>query len=498
MSGISETHKSYDKRRFSWRQTRDCVEGPDAVKRAQEVYLPMPSAMLDIPGENASASTVPSSNSVLAADSVVDYQRQYLPWWHSNPAYRAYLQRARFPDLVANTLKGLIGIATKTLPQCKLPTKLEYLKETITPETFNLNHLYGTVISEILTVGKICLVVDVNDAGEFFVAIYTAESNINWEYKTIKGVRKLVRCVFYTGRNEEDKDTHLEYRLKQKEDGTGGIVESINYVDGEEDEVLVPSYKGKTLESIPVFMIGSIDNTANPDIIPLYGLTDIALTIYRENADLYQAHFLTCNPTLFIMGINTEETPRVVGASVTIGLRNPDAKAMYPSTDTTALDHIRLCISDLFKEAVQYGSSFFGESKQKESGEALRLRQSANGANLVHMINLASIGIEMALGFIVEWSGGSAEEAEFEGNTEFAEVQMSAQDLTALVTSWTNGAIDHDTLLDNMRDANIVSEEETNQEIKTKINSESPMVDDAYDDSDDSDADDDDEDDDAE
>lgn len=43
ISEINKLHELYKKKVFSWIQVEDCVEGSDAIKRKNELYLPMPS-----------------------------------------------------------------------------------------------------------------------------------------------------------------------------------------------------------------------------------------------------------------------------------------------------------------------------------------------------------------------------------------------------------------------------------------------------------------------
>ena len=91
----STTHPEYDMYRFIWRSVRDAIDGPSAVKRAHEIYLPMPTGMSI---ETASpAITTKSFGGVVKNH--FDYSPQALPWYHPNPAYMAYLQRARFPEI---------------------------------------------------------------------------------------------------------------------------------------------------------------------------------------------------------------------------------------------------------------------------------------------------------------------------------------------------------------------------------------------------------------
>lgn len=464
MTAITDTHKLYDEKRYSWRQVSDVVSGSVAVKRAAEVYLPMPSGMAAVPNS-------PSvSSNLYRASEESDYQSQYLPWWHSNPAYRAYLQRARLPDMSANTLRGLVGVATRNPPDYELPGQLAYLEDLATTDGKTMVELYSFCVHDLLKSGRVPLVLDTTGDVLRIIAYSTADL-INWKEEIISGMKTLSMATFRVTSDNPDEEKHIRYLLKD------GIVAVQKYTDSVQTEEFELTFKGKKLNKLPIVTIGSITNTPDPDIIPLLGITDVALAIYREDADGAQARFLTCNPTLFISGIDAGEVPKVIGSSVVIGLSNPAAKAYYPATDTSALEHIRNHINDLFDEAIQYGSQFLGGTKGAgESGDALRLRQAASGTTLIHCVHQISVGLTTLLNQAEKWLGLTPS-VDFIGSTEFAEIAMSSQDLLALVSTWVQGGISQDTMLDNLRDAGIVSDDVTNEQEKAKIENARPAID---------------------
>jgi hypothetical protein len=350
---------------------------------------------------------------------------------------------------------------------------MEYMLEVATPCGKSLFELFAYCVSEVIKAGKISLVLDVAEDGNMYIAPYTALTNLNWKYKPINGLKMLVSCTFEedSDYDADDVDGHMQYYL---DDSQKAMVQK--YVDGDTfGEPVELSYKGKVLNRLPIVHIGSVTNSAEPDLVPLLGMSDIALEIYRDSADASHARYLTCNPTLFISGIESEEVPKVIGSTVIVGLSNPAAKAYYPSTDTSALEHIRSHIKDLFDEAVSYGGHFLGQQYKAESGEALKVRQSANGATLIHIVNQVAKGISDVLMLAGEWASSSAEVV-FEASTEFAEITLSAQDITALVTSWVQGGISQDTLLDNLRYAGIIDPDKTNDDEKSDIENSKPAI----------------------
>ena len=451
-----EKCEEYQITTFQTKQMRDTVAGSNAVKNEGELYLPMPGAWNEIKERG----TVPQEAIRNAPD--------YLPWTHQNPAYRAYIQRARFPDITANALRMCVGIATLKEPELNLPSPLSYL-ENITTSTFDsLHELYVFVLSEILIAGKVALVVDFDIARQqFYIAPYTREHFVNYK-EGFDGSRKII----YSASFEESPDNVLEYTYNDE-----GKVVSKKYKEGELEEEIPLAFRGVNYPSIPVFYSGAFDNSPRTNTPPLLGISDIAISIYQTDADLRQAQFMTCNPTLFVFGVDQADTPTVIGSQVIVGIRNPNGRAEYPRTDTSALEHIRNNKNDMMQEAAGYGAALIS-SPSKEAAEALSIRQANRGASLVNAASMAGKAINDAIAFIAEIMGIKQDEAFFDPNVEFAEMVMTSQDLTALVSAWMSGAITHDILLDNLRDAGwIDSDGDTNEQIKDKVEKEKPAID---------------------
>lgn len=456
----------YQMAMYPRRQCRDCVSGTQTIKRSNLMYLPMPSAWIDLKES-------PSLQTPQTPVGVNKMLPDYIPWRHPNPAYSAYLQRARFPDITASTLRGMLGIALKSEAKIDLPGSMNYLEDNVSQSGHSLEEFYSYCLSEVMTVGNIQIVVDIDEKGEFFLTTYNAESMIEWKTKRKFGT-EILQCVKFTESTEEDYVTGdqdiINYEIED------GKVISIKVVDDIEQPPVQLNYRGKPFTKIPVFCAGSVENSPDPQIIPLMGITDIAISIYQETADLRQAHFLTCNPTLFVFGVGAKETPKVIGSTVIVGIANPQGKAEYPPTDTSALDHIQKYISDLFKEAASYGANFIA-SGSKESGEALGIRKAGQGAGLVQAVKNVGKAIDQALQFIAEMKGLTVSKRMFTPNVEFAETTFTYQDLTALVSAWMSGGIDQDILLDNVRAGGYIKDERTNEQIKSSISIEKPVID---------------------
>lgn len=461
-----EPHKrrlEYQRKVFSMRQVRDCVEGSDAVKRSGELYLPMPSGM-------AMMTAAPSSTGVGQANPLTDrtLSLNEAPWYNSNPAYSAYVHRAKFPNISENTLRGLIGVSTREDPEVNLPSPIAYLEELATLDGSSLSDLYEYTLSEVLQVGRHSLVLDIRPDGSFYIAQYSSETFINWKQEVIDGQKVLTYAEFEIIEfiEEEQVKKSLIYSLEQVTENGPYICVVYHYTNGKLDEdgrkeIL---YKGKSLNFLPIVTAGSTSNSPEPDVLPMLGITDCALDIYRHSADLNNAHFLTCNPTLVFTGVDQDDAPRTIGSTVAICLSDPNSDAKYITTDSSGLSHVKEYIQDVFHEAVQYGASLIGPTKRAaESAEALSLRQSASGATLVTIVSRVGAAIEELLNMAAIIAGGSGK-VEFEPNYEFAELTLSSQEILALMNLWMNGGISRDTLLTNLAQAGRLADKSPEEE----------------------------------
>lgn len=483
---VKNTNQTYQRMAYSRQQMRDTIEGSNAVKRKREMYLPMPSGFA-LQDDSSAVSRATSDRTKLERNAFgVEFD---LPWQHQNPAFKTYLQRAKFPDITARSLDALQGISTRKEPHIKLPPQLAYLEENATQDGLSLIQLYAYMVSEVLAMSKVTLVVDIDeDKNEFHFVVYVAESNIDWDYDFDAGGKKFLDYSTFV-EMVDDECMYIEYSLNEdgnavvnKYDNDCNLVVEPSDVE-EEDE----SYRlirkggamevdnelrrlGKPADRLPIFNVGSKVNDAEADHIPLLGISDVAISIYQKDADLTHAEHLTCSPTLFMFGFTDENKPKIIGGGVGVANSNPEAHAEYTQTDTSGLDHVQSRIDQAYEEAASYGATIIGTNKTRnEKYETARLRNSSVTSTLVNVCANAGAAIEDGINYMLEWSGQSKQEDIFEPNTDFVEHSLDAAELTALVGAWINNAISQDTLLYNLFQAGKLPKGETVDSEKKKI-----------------------------
>ena len=463
---VEERNKQYQHFEYQWRQLRDTNEGTSSVKRSADLYLPIPTAMC---GQNTQSSIVQDDGQY----TTVDYGkslRDSAPWWHPIEAYSNYLQRARFPDIVASCLRGLVGIAIKKEPEIELPPGLAHLEDNATPDGLSLVDLFKRCIFEVMLTGRYELLVDVDSDGMPIFVPYVTESFTNWRGGWDGDKNSPLFAIFEEqipdpSRGEFSNDTVPGNRvLKIDVDETGlGVYQSAMYVDGVMTGPPVsPSVRGKTLDFVPLTVINSNKLGLDVGPSPMIGISDIAISIYQKDADMSQAEFMTCNPMLILTGVDPDDAPEIVGSAVSYALPNENAKAFYVEPKANCLSHMQTRIDTLMVEAVSYGGSLIGpDKKAAESTETTRVKQAASGATLRSVVENVAQGIVQSLQHAAIWVGADPKSIVFDANLDFSELKLTAQEQTALLQSWLNKGMSKETYVWNMKSASLMPEERT-------------------------------------
>jgi hypothetical protein len=408
------------------------------------------------------------------------YYRYYDYNKHGNAAYESYKKRARFPGITENLLRAMMGIATTFDSSWELPDYMEYLEDYATKKGKDLQCSYEWLLSETLQLGRSFILIDIcPTSGLPYMSLYEAESVINWECNVVDGtevitVIEIEEIVTDPSAPPLSRETVRLHRILKLDNG---IYTHDIYIDGNLSETKVPNYQGRPIGFIPIVPIGSNNIDIEPDPIPMLPIAETALQIYMKDADLSQAEFLSCNPTLVQTGVDDDSTTKVVGATVGISIPNPEAKVYYPETDTSALEHVRSHIKELYEEAVSYGSSILGASKKAaESAEALRMRHTASAATLSIIVDNVGSGVEMALRMIAIWMGYDEDinDIEFNPNKQFSRQIMTANEQQALLQARLAGEISQDTYLKNMKRASIIPADVSVEEEKILIEQSPP------------------------
>jgi hypothetical protein len=377
---VANKHPDYTKNAKAWAKVRDCLDGEDVIKSKKETYLPRPAGMS---GEYADA-------------------------------YDSYIERAHFPLIVPYALSGALGVVITKMPEFNVPKELEYILTNATKDGRNIQQLFLDTLIEVFQTGRVPLLVDIIEENQFRFVPYTAEEFINWKTastETKESEKNLILGVMQENLPESEDifshETTQVYRaLILNEKG-----EYSTRMFGDKSEEYpefskTPVFMGKPYEKIPLFLAGSINNSFDIQPIPLVSVANISVQIYRKEADLANSEFLSCNPTLVLVGAsNDDDLPNVVGSSVMMVIPNEAARVFYTTTDTAALKHVSDHIITLYEEAIRHGVAILDSRKGVEAAEALRIRQATQSASIYSTYLSAVNAIKQGLEAMCEWGG---------------------------------------------------------------------------------------------
>ena len=421
---VDNKHPDYAAHMEEWLLMRETLRGVNAVKMAQTRYLPCPSGFL------------------VQADGGVEM-------------YRAYITRARVPDILEPTLAGMVGVIHRNEVSIEMPAKMEPLWENATVDNLPLESFHRRVTLELLLTGRYSILTDVSVERDLpYLAGYITETLINWDESRdfyVMDETGLIRTGF-------DWSEQKQYRELVLDDG---IYKQRVYMDSSAEEFIevIPNrLGGGNLDTIPLVVSGPADQSLEVRSPPLEGVSRGMISMYQLDADYRWQLYMSGQETLFITGAET--LPTSVGAAVVHGLPM-GADAKYVSPSCKGIDAHRQAILDAREAAVAAGAALFDTPSGRESGDALRLRYSAQTATLTTIAQASGAALEKALRYVATFMGLNPEEVIVRPNLRFIDSTMTPADARQLMEVWLGGGISKLTLFENYQRGEITSVERT-------------------------------------
>jgi hypothetical protein len=422
---LSTKHPSYASSITDWELMRDAYKGERQVKSKNITYLPLTAAHI---ADGAVNSTTSAG------------YRNYL----------AYKQRARFPNFTREAIQMAIGMMHSQPPQIKLPKAMEGIKSR---QGEPLEVLLRRINTEQLLTGRIGLMADLPtnpapDADLPYLATYTAERIINWDDGRVEQLVPQALNLVILDESEQQRGTDFTWSNKEKY-----RVLIIGSVEGNEETglyqqgvfveqafspsgLMSPSWKGNTLQKIPFVMINSCDISSDVDDPPLLDLGNLCMAIYRADADYRQNLFMQGQDTFVTIGGNFQEEDDVrVGANARLDLpQGGDAK--YVGVQSSGLSEQRQALETLEARAGSMGAQVLDSvSRQRESGDSLRIRVAARTADMNQIADTGASGLEEILKTCAEWMGEDPNEVQVIPNKEFGDMPLTGQTMVEISTA---------------------------------------------------------------
>jgi hypothetical protein len=436
---ISQHHPSYDLYYQKWDDMRTMYLGARAIKEKGERYLP-PTTGMRLDGMKTKEL--------------------------GKAMYEAYKDRAIFYEFVKEAVETKVGLLHQQSANIQVPPALEAMKERATPEGETMEALLRRINEEQLATGRVGLLLDLK-VGEDgvatpYIALYTAESIINWDANLFEHETAALNLVVLneTGyiRQGFDWKTVTSFRVLQlgllnvnEQEGEATYKQGVFSAEGSdkkveynEGEMLEPVYMGATLKEIPFVIINSKDITSEPDNPPLLPLGDLSVSIYRSEADYRQNLHMQGQDTFVTIGDMENQSlydqagkdaPIRVGAGAHVAM-SAGGDAKYVGLSSQGLAEQRQAIdADKLKANDLAGRLVSPSGTNQESGAALTTRLTAATATLNQVALTGAAGLEKLLKIAAVWVGADPDEVEVTPNIEFANFELKAQEFNFLITA---------------------------------------------------------------
>lgn len=443
-SSISTPHPDFSARLPDWVTMFDTNEGQRHIKHRGQRYLPATSGMRALSSKRDS----------LAGEGL--------------ELYNSYLTRAFFPDLVKETIRALVGILDKEPANIMLPEALEDMRELATPKGESLNDLLIQMHMQQLLYGRLGLLLDVDPNRDLpLVVNYPAPQILNWDDATFtnddrqqdddkrsEALRRLLMVVLDETRYERDTGNRFtwnlvpRYRALTLGDAGQNVYTTMVERDGTMQEAVTPAIRGRTLDQIPFVFCNTTDLATKPGEVPLINLANLALAIYRGEADHRSALFMSGQDTLVIIGTDMSasdgenpnaDTQPIIGSGAYINLPDSEADAKFVGPNSQALAEQRTSLENDYTRAGEEGIKLMSSGAGAEAAETLKIRAAARTATLQTIAVAAATALETSLRQAAMWVGADPEEVKVEPNLDFIDETQSVEDLVKFANAKKSG-----------------------------------------------------------
>lgn len=426
MAGVRTTHPDYEKFAPKWKRARDVIAGQDAMHTAGEAYLPK------LTDETANE-------------------------------YKARIKRSDFFNGTWRTIDALSGMAFRKPPTQDVPAAIESYLDDITMSGLTMEGFAKETVEEMLSVGRIGVLIDHPAPPENVTAItvaaaqslglrptlqlYLTESIRNWKFARINNAWVLSMVVLgeteMVAKSEFEEKAEDRYRVL---DLSGGFYrQRVFMVNDKGEDVLLseftPLMNGKPLTFIPFKLIDANGKGDCIDEPPLIDLVDKNVAHYQVNSDYRHGLHFCGLPTPFFAGV-TGETDKdgkpqkiYIGGSAAITTAEPNAKAEFLEFTGQGLTPMKEALDRIEKQMALLGARMIAdETQQVETLGATQIKRAGENSVLAKIVQSVSEGLEWCLTVFAEWAGQAAD-CVYQINRDFMPAMMDAQTLQALLAA---------------------------------------------------------------
>jgi hypothetical protein len=229
---------------------------------------------------------------------------------------------------------------------------------------------------------------------------------------------------------------------------------------------------GVPLSFIPFVFHGPRNSRPEPDRLPLADIIAANLDHYRLDADYKHGLHFTAFPTAWVSGFEKGTSLRL-GSSVAWATEMPGSSAGFLEYSGTGLAHLERAMEKVERRMSLLGARMLEGNSVPATGLA-----ASNGGNgdlcglgsIVASLNQSLTRVlQLACWWIVGGEAVGAAAISFAMNTDLGARAMSAEEISALVGAWRDGAISRETMLERLKRGEVLPEGRTVEQERSLI-----------------------------
>jgi hypothetical protein len=444
---VNTEHPEYKRMKSQWKKARDCASGQKAMHEAGTTYLPK------LKGQD-------------------------------EEEYKAYKTRTQFFNASWRTIEAMVGMLNRKQPEIKVPASVEPLLENVTSSGKDINTFIQQVVTDIMTTGRIGILVDYPqqktegltkaDAEKLNLMpslnLYFTENIINWKTQLINNQLTLTLLVLteqasLSSIDEFEHKTETHYRVLDMISANVGEETRLIYrvrvfkVDEKgREQILVsgpdyPMMNGNFLEYIPFVCIGVDDITMDINEPPLIDLFDANIAHYMLDADLKNGLHFTGLPTAMFWGYTPEPNEKmIIGSMNGLCFPDPAGHGEYLEYTGQGLNAVSSEKKEIEQQMAILGARLLtAEKKDAETSQTAQIHRMGENSILANIANTLGQGLTKVKKIFCEWAGAEAGEVLVTINKEFLPAEITPQEITAWVGAQQTGTLSPQVIFWNMQ-----------------------------------------------
>ena len=409
-----------------------------------------------------------------------------------------------FDIYYSKIIAGFKSVISTKDPHYVIPTDDSYI-ENVDLLGNSLNEYVTQIPSQVLKQGYCATINDyMDELNRPYLNFINPESFVSFRTGNNNGYPELTKFIYSEYEEIEDEENEFEIKLVKihyvwdldknhevrirkykriETEDENNYQRSMSLSSGSfsQEDILIDTHnviiQGKPLTKLPVIIHGQDSNNFTIQRSVLQDVSDLNISLYNRMVDLIEVLHLCAMPTVCVTGVDFEDpnVPTTIGPNKIWFFENSESVASVLEFSGKSFDAHMAYINHLLQSMAVQGAQILKQGGlSRETATSVLIRTGQETAIITDIVNNISSQVTEILKVYFEWYGKPTEDISYKLNSDFVNVTMEPNAQIALVKSWLDGAISHQTVFEKMKEGEIIASNKSFEQEQTDINSSPP------------------------